>query len=124
MTDREILDLWIDTTGYEEDWRTLIEEIIDEIYTIAETFKGKQEEEEEDIFFRRETPETLVQNLKDLLQDLERKINEAKNGELPRSDLMYIFRKAAEYIDKAKDLVEVWTYDEPDEYYPEEEEEE
>jgi len=124
MTDREILDLWIDTTGYEEDWRTLIEEIIDEIYTIAETFKGKQEEEEEDIFFRRETPETLVQNLKDLLQDLERKINEAKNGELPRSDLMYIFRKAAEYIDKAKDLVEVWTYDEPEEYYPEEEEEE
>ncbi|NPB03150.1 MAG: hypothetical protein GXO39_01880 [Thermotogae bacterium] len=124
MKDREILDLWIDTTGYEEDWRTLIEEIIDEIYTIAETFKSKQEEEEEDIFFQRETPETLVQNLKDLLQDLEKKINEAKNGELPRSDLMYIFRKAAEYIDKAKELVEVWTYDEPDEYYPEEEEEE
>ncbi len=123
MTDREILDLWIDTTGYEEDWRTLIEEIIDEIYTIAETFKGKQEEEEEDIFFRKETPETLVQNLKDLLQDLEQKIKEAKNGELPRSDLMYIFRKAAEYIDRAKELVEVWTYDEPEEYYPEEEEE-
>ncbi len=124
MTDREILDLWIDTTGYEEDWRTLIEEIIDEIYTIAETFKSKHEDEEEDIFFQRETPETLVQNLKDLLQDLEKRINEAKNGELPRSDLMYIFRKAAEYIDKAKDLVEVWTYDEPEEYYPEEEEEE
>ena len=123
MTDREILDLWIDTTGYEEDWRTLIEEIIDEIYTIAETFKGKQEEEEEDIFFRKETPETLVQNLKDLLQDLEQKIKEAKNGELPRSDLMYIFRKAAEYIDRAKELGEVWTYDEPEEYYPEEEEE-
>ncbi|NPA80109.1 MAG: hypothetical protein GXO29_03555 [Thermotogae bacterium] len=124
MKDKDILDLWIDTTGYEEDWRTLIEEIIDEIYTIAETFKSKQEEEEEDIFFRRETPETLVQNLKDLLQDLEKKINEAKEGELPRSDLMYIFRKAAEYIERAKELVEVWTYDEPDEYYPEEEEEE
>ncbi len=124
MTDKEILDLWIDTTGYEEDWRTLIEEIIDEIYTIAETFKSRKEEEEEDIFFQKETPETLVQNLKDLLHDLEKKISEAKNGELPRSDLMYVFYKAAEYIDKAKELVEVWTYDEPEEYYPEEEEEE
>lgn len=125
MSEKEILDLWIDTTGFEEDWKTLIEEIIDDIHSLAKEPKGEEEEEEnvEDILFKVETPETLMQNLYDLLESLEDKIEEAKNGRLTEQELSYIFRKAGEYIEKARELVSSWIYEEAEEE-PEEEEEE
>ncbi len=125
MSEKEILDLWIDTTGFEEDWRTLIEEIIDDIHSLAKEPTSEEEEEEnvEDILFKVETPETLIQSLYDLLEDLEDKIEEAKSGRLTEQELSYIFRKAGEYIEKARELVNSWIYEETEEE-PEEEEEE
>ncbi|MEO0169713.1 MAG: hypothetical protein ABIL42_05820, partial [candidate division WOR-3 bacterium] len=71
MSEKEILDLWIDITGFEEDWRTLIEEIIDDLHSLAKEPTGEEEEEEnvEDVLLRVETPETLIQSLYDLLED-------------------------------------------------------
>ncbi len=127
MSDREILDLWIDTTGYEEDWETLIEEIIEDIKSLAKEFGKETEDEEaqvEDVLLKLETPETLIQNLYDLLEDLEDKISEAKKGELTEQELSYIFRKAGEYIERARELVNSWIYEEAEEEEEEEEEEE
>ncbi len=126
MSDKEILDLWIETTGYEEDWKTLIEELIDDLRSLAkEPFKEYEDEESEveDILLKIETPETLIQNLYDLLEDLEDKISEAKKGEMTEHELSYIFRKAGEYIERARELVNSWIYEEAEEE-PEEEEEE
>ncbi|MEO0139145.1 MAG: hypothetical protein ABIL16_06455 [candidate division WOR-3 bacterium] len=125
MSEKEILDLWIDITGFEEDWRTLIEEIIDDLHSLAKEPTGEEEEEEnvEDVLLRVETPETLIQSLYDLLEDLEDKIEEAKSGRLTEQELSYVFRKAGEYIERARELVNSWIYEEAEEE-PEEEEEE
>jgi len=81
------------------------------------------EENVEDVLLRVETPETLIQSLFDLLEDLEDKIVEAKSGRLTEQELSYVFRKAGEYIERARELVNSWIYEEAEEE-PEEEEEE
>ncbi len=123
MSDKEILDLWVNITGFEEDWRTLIEELIDELQNLTKEPIYEEEEEEniENIFLNIETPESMVENLQELLEDLEEKIEEAKEGRITEQELSFAFRKAGEYIEKAKELLEKWIYEED---YGEEEEEE
>ncbi len=123
MSDKEILDLWVNITGFEEDWRTLIEELIDELQNLAREPLYEEEEEEniENIFLNIETPESMIENLQELLEDLEEKIEEAKEGRITEHELSFAFRKAGEYIEKAKELLEKWIYEED---YGEEEEEE
>ncbi len=123
MSDREILDLWVNITGFEEDWRTLIENLIDELQNLAQEPIGEEGEESvEDVLLNVETPEGMIENLQELLEDLEEKIEEAKGGRITEQELSFAFRKASEYIEKAKELLERWIYEE--EYGEEEEEEE
>jgi len=123
MSDREILDLWVNITGFEEDWRTLIENLIDELQNLAqEPIWEEGEESVEDVLLNVETPEGMIENLQELLEDLEEKIEEAKEGRITEQELSFAFRKASEYIEKAKELLERWIYEE--EYGEEEEEEE
>jgi hypothetical protein len=123
MSDREILDLWVNITGFEEDWRTLIEDLIDELQNLAQEPIGEEGEESvEDVLLNVETPEGMIENLQELLEDLEEKIEEAKGGRITEQELSFAFRKASEYIEKAKELLERWIYEE--EYGEEEEEEE
>jgi hypothetical protein len=123
MSDREILDLWVNITGFEEDWRTLIENLIDELQNLAQEPLGEEGEENvEDVLLHVETPEGMIENLQELLEDLEEKIEEAKEGRITEHELSFAFRKASEYIEKAKELLERWMYEE--EYGEEEEEEE
>jgi len=123
MSDREILDLWVNITGFEEDWRTLIENLIDELQNIAqEPLREEGEESVEEVLLNVETPESMIENLQELLEDLEEKIEEAKGGRITEHELSFAFRKASEYIEKAKELLERWIYEE--EYGEEEEEEE
>jgi hypothetical protein len=123
MSDREILDLWVNITGFEEDWRTIIENLIDELQNLAQEPIGEEGEESvEDVLLNVETPEGMIENLQELLEDLEEKIEEAKGGRITEQELSFAFRKASEYIEKAKELLERWIYEE--EYGEEEEEEE
>jgi len=123
MSDREILDLWVNITGFEEDWRTIIENLIDELQNLAQEPIGEEGEESvEDVLLNVETPEGMIENLQELLEDLEEKIEEAKEGRITEQELSFAFRKAGEYIEKAKELLERWIYEE--EYGEEEEEEE
>jgi len=123
MSDREILDLWVNTTGFEEDWRTLIEELIDELQNLAREPIGEEDEENiENVLLNVETPESMAENLRELLEDLDEKIEDAKEGRITEHELSFVFRKAGEYIEKAKELLERWIYEE--EYGEEEEGEE
>ncbi|MDT7904047.1 MAG: hypothetical protein RQ967_02410 [Candidatus Caldipriscus sp.] len=123
MSDREILDLWVNITGFEEDWRTIIENLIDELQNLAqEPLREEGEESVEEVLLNVETPEGMIENLQELLEDLEEKIEEAKGGRITEQELSFAFRKASEYIEKAKELLERWIYEE--EYGEEEEEEE
>jgi len=123
MSDREILDLWVNTTGFEEDWRTLIEELIDELQNLAREPIGEEDEENiENVLLNVETPESMAENLRELLEDLDEKIEDAKEGRITEHELSFAFRKAGEYIEKAKELLERWIYEE--EYGEEEEGEE
>ena len=118
------MDLWVNVTGFEEDWKTLIEEIIDELLNLSKEPGYWEEEEEsaESVLLNVETPESMVENLRELLEDLEDKIEEAKEGRITEQELSFAFRKAGEYIERAKELLERWIYEE--EYGEEEEEEE
>jgi hypothetical protein len=123
MSDREILDLWVNITGFEEDWRTLIEELIDELQNLAREPIGEEDEENiENVLLNVETPESMAENLRELLEDLDEKIEDAKEGRITEHELSFVFRKAGEYIEKAKELLERWIYEE--EYGEEEEGEE
>jgi len=84
---------------------------------------GEEDEENiENVLLNVETPESMAENLRELLEDLDEKIEDAKEGRITEHELSFVFRKAGEYIEKAKELLERWIYEE--EYGEEEEGEE
>jgi hypothetical protein len=129
MTEERLLDMWQTITGYIEDWETKFSEIIEELEGLVVMYKDEEESEEDYTEFGdiEDTPESLLEDVKQMRYTLRETVQQALRGEIASIDVEETFRTVGEFlrdveekIIKFREMEDYEDLEEENDYYDEE----